>query len=129
MDSFDKRTIFYIILIFGIAIFFIIPYSDGIYHWNDIYEEAQENMENSIQELSYIKDFTKYKWDYYYFFSWEITDTSIHKMSGRLHYGRYLAGFEFDSLWIPLMSGYDTILIIKNYTNYSDTIKIALEDL
>jgi hypothetical protein len=71
----------------------------------------------------------RFRWDYYYYFSWEIKDTSIHKTSGRIHYCRYLVGFEFDSLWLSLMRGYDTILIIKNYTNYSDTIKIALEDL
>jgi hypothetical protein len=137
MDKFDKRAIFYTILIFGIAIFFMIPYSDGIYHWNSIYEEAQESIKKSKEILEwrtstyaflYIginEKFAELGSNLYRCIpnmSWEQAEKYNREHSNE-YYDMIL---KVDSI---CLNWFDTIVIVKCYTNYSDTIKVALEDL
>ena len=128
MDAFDKRLIFYFVLMIGLVYFFMIPYSDGIHYWEDIYEDTQESIYEAQTDLLKIRGIkTKdYYCEYYYYFSWEVMDgVFIHK-EDKPHYCHYIACFKIDSAWFEGFPGFDTILVIKKYSNHEDTIKIAL---
>lgn len=127
MDSFTKRAIFYICLVWGIAMFFIIPYSDGIHYWDNIYEEAQRSIKTSESILNNINNPIEIS-------CWlEIDARGAKKPMGfssdpisnfftNYYDWKDILVIQVDSI---SLEWFDTIKIIRN----DDTFKIALEDL
>lgn len=127
MNDFNKRTIFYYCLMWGIIMFFLFPYSNRIDYWQNIYNEAQESINSSYWQIRQMKDIFEGK------YIWLAIDTR--RTSKPIDFnGNEISPHIIDyDLLIDMdsinESWFDTIVIVKHYTNHSDTIKIALEDL
>jgi len=129
MNTSDKRCIFYFLLILGIGEFFWSVYEPAYSDWEKIEQEAQRSIDESLWDLEFIngkESISVCSWVHIQVMGDIDSINSLYDNEYRRCKKVYDVILEYDSLpskWL------DTIVIIRNYTRYSDTIKVALEDL